>query len=129
MLACDDLFQTRGYAKMRFYKTDLELFQRIAESEIGIRRPVVLQVCKTIQLDGDYCVGLYEDLDDYHLIKLSRAEIWTPSELFATIVHEYIHAWQSENDLPVDHDADSQFPNWQQYILENYQVDIAGFNP
>lgn len=114
---------------MRFNRVDLELFQLVAESETGIRRPVVLQVCKTVQLDGDYCVGLYEDEGDYHLIKLSRAEIWTPSELFATIVHEYIHAWQSENDLPVDHDADSQFPDWQQYILENYQVDIAGFNP
>lgn len=114
---------------MRFCKTDIMLYQSIAETEIKICRPVVLQVCKTVQLDGDYCVGLYEDLDDYHSIKLSRVEIWTPSELFATILHEYIHAWQSENGLPVDHDLDSQFPRWQQYILENYQVDIAGFNP
>ena len=114
---------------MRFYKTDLELFQRIAETEILIHRPVVLRVCDTVMLDGDYCVGLYEDLDDYHLIKLSRAEIWTRAELFATIVHEYIHAWQSENDLPVDHDSDSQFPDWQKYILESYGVDIQGFNP
>ena len=113
---------------MRFCKSDIELFQAIAEGEIQICKPVVLQVCKSINLSGDYCIGLYEDLDDYHLIKLSRAEIWTREELFATIIHEYIHAWQSEMDLPVNHSNASRFPNWRRKIKRRYAVDIAAIN-
>lgn len=114
---------------MRFFKMDIELFQSIAETEIKIHRPVVLQVCKTVTLDGYYCVGLYEDREDYHLIKVSRAEIWNPRELFATIVHEYVHAWQSENNRQLTHTRKSGFENWRGYFQLNYGVDISGFNP
>lgn len=113
---------------MRFYKTDIELFQRIAESEIQIRKPVILTVCKTVKLNLDWCVGLYEDEGDYHQIKISRAEIWNPVELFATICHEYIHAWQSEKGLPVNHSPVSKFPLWRKHFRLTYNVDLSGFN-
>lgn len=114
---------------MQFSQTDIALFQSIAETEIKIYRPVVLQVCKTVTLEGAYCVGLYQDEYDYHLIKISRAEIWNPRELFATIVHEYVHAWQSENNRRLTHTLKSGFENWRGYFQLNYGVDIAGFNP
>ena len=113
---------------MKFRKSDIELFQRIAETEIELCKPVVLRVCKTINLGGVYCVGLYEDEFDYHLIQVSRAEIWNPVELFATIVHEYIHAWQSENDLPLNHSPSGYFDRWRKYFRRYYGVNIAGFN-
>jgi hypothetical protein len=113
---------------MRFRKPDIELFQSIAESEIRLCKPVSLRVCKTVKLNSVYCVGLYEDEWDYHSIKISRAEIWNPVELFATIIHEYIHAWQSENDLPVNHSSAGRFPNWRKYFRRYYNIDIAGFN-
>lgn len=113
---------------MRFCKSDIELFQAIAEGEIQICKPVILRVCKSVKLDGVDCIGLYEDFDDYHLIKLSRSEIWTRAELFATIVHEYIHAWQSENDLPVNHSSAGRFPHWRRKILNRYALDISALN-
>lgn len=113
---------------MRFCKSDIQLFQQIAESEIQICKPVVLQVCKSVELDGIFCIGLYEDLDDYHLIKVSRSEIWTPLELFATIMHEYIHAWQNENDFPVNHSSAGRFPHWRKKFQRRYQIDINAIN-
>ena len=113
---------------MRFCKSDIELFQAIAEGEIQICKPVVLRVYKSVKLDGIDCIGLYTDLDDYHEIKLSRSEIWTRAELFATIVHEYIHAWQSENDLPVNHSSAGRFPHWRRKILNRFDIDINAIN-
>ena len=113
---------------MIFRKPDIELFQSIAESEIKIRKPVVLQVRKTVRLDSDYCVGLYEDHDEYHLIKVSRAEIWNPIELFATIVHEYAHAWQSENGEDSLAHNTVGFRNFRQYFKSKYNINLIGFN-
>jgi hypothetical protein len=113
---------------MIFHKSDIELFQRIAETEIRIRKPIVLQVQKTVKLDSDWCIGLWEDEFDYHSIKISRAEIWNPVELFATIIHEYVHAWQSENNLPVNHSPSGYFHYWRKYFRRYYGVNIAGLN-
>lgn len=120
--------QNLGAQIMRFCKSDIHLFQAIAEGETRICKPVVLRVCRSINLEGIYCIGLYEDLDDYHLIKLSRSEIWTKPELLATIIHEYIHAWQSENDLPINHSRSGDFPYWRRRIKRAYNLDISNIN-
>ena len=113
---------------MIFRKPDIQLFQHIAESEIRVCKPVILQVCKTVKLDDTYCVGLYEDEWDFHSIKISRAEIWNPIELFATIVHEYVHAWQSENGEDSLAHNTVGFRKFHRYFKAHYDINILGFN-
>lgn len=113
---------------MRFHKADIELFQSIAETEFRIRKPVILRVCKSVKLDSDYCVGLYEDEDDFHSIKISRAEIWNPVELFATIMHEYAHAWQSENGEDSLAHNTVNFRKFRKHFRAHYNIDLIGFN-
>lgn len=113
---------------MRFCKSDILLFQAIAESETRICKPVILRVCRSIKVGGVDCIGLYTDMDDFHEIKLSRSEIWTKPELLATVIHEYIHAWQSENNLPLNHSRSGDFTYWQRRIKRNYNLDILTIN-
>lgn len=45
-------------------------------------------------------------------------------QIFATMAHEYVHAWQEENELELAHSGQKQFRIWRDYFKEYYNLDI-----
>jgi len=65
---------------------------------------------KVIRFDGDPCMGMYEgtkfsEKKIAHKIRLSTSEIKSDRQLFCTLAHEYVHAWQMENNQDLGHDT------------------------
>lgn len=48
----------------------------------------------------------------------------TPEIIFATLAHEYVHAWQNENGLELEHDSQEEFRNWESYFLKHFGVNL-----
>lgn len=107
---------------------DLRLFQRILQDEFGLKNRVNFRKNRVIRLDGDSCFALYEGYKlspkkSVHTIRLATSEILDSLDLFATMAHEYVHAWQLENDRELDHEK--EFETWRNYFLTCYNVDIV----
>jgi hypothetical protein len=114
-------------------KTDkTRLFQLILQDEFKLKHRVNLAKCKVLRFDGDSCRGLYEgekisEKKINHKIRFATSEIKSDLDLFSTLAHEYVHAWQMENDQDLGHDAKSGFTQWREYFHKNYAVDLVSF--
>ena len=42
------------------------------------------------------------------------------------MAHEYVHAWQVENDCELLHDESSKFEYWINYFKVRFELDIVG---
>lgn len=109
---------------------DMRLFQLMLQDIFKLNNRVNFRKTKVIRLDGDSCFALYEGYKlngkkAVHTIRLATSEILDNLDLFATMAHEYVHAWQLENDRELDHDTDSGFTMWRNYFNTNYGVDIV----
>ena len=113
---------------------DLRLFQIMLQEIFQLKSRINFRKNRVIRLDGDSCFALYEgykinNKKFSHTIRLATSEILTNLDLFATMAHEYVHAWQMENDKEVDHDKESGFDTWRDYFLTWYNVDIVSMEP
>jgi hypothetical protein len=112
----------------------MRLFQLILQNEFGLKNRVNFRKTKIIRYDGDSCFGDYwgESVGRNkfsHKVRIATSEIKSDMDLFATMAHEYVHAWQMENRLDLDHDQESGFEKWREHFLKYYQVDIVSMQP
>lgn len=109
-------------------QVDIALFCAILKGELPLQVAPTVRVSKQIKFEGDKCFGLYEG-ENFgkfeHKIRVSRKECKGPVDLFATLAHEFIHAWQLENDYEVDHSRKAQFKAWKKFFSSAYGVDIV----
>ena len=112
----------------------LRLFQLILQNEFNLKSRVHVAKTKVLRFDGDSCMGMYEGESNgknkwLHKIRFATSEVKTDEDLFSTLAHEYVHAWQMENDKDLMHDTETGFTNWRNYFKAYYDVDIVSFNP
>lgn len=110
----------------------LRLFQLMLQDEFKLKHRVNFAKCKVLRFDGDSCMGMYEgiklsDKKINHKIRFATSEIKSDRDLFSTLAHEYVHAWQMENDNDLGHDTESGFTQWRKYFNNAYGVDIVSF--
>jgi len=113
---------------------EMRLFQLILQDEFKLKSRVNFAKTKILRFDGDSCMGMYEGESMgknkfNHKIRIATSEVKTSEDLFSTLAHEYVHAWQIENDRDLDHDTKSGFTAWRNYFNTNYGVDIVSFTP
>ena len=112
----------------------LRLFQLILQDEFDLKHRVNFAKTKVLRFDGDSCMGMYEgckisDKKFNHKIRFATSEIKSDLDLFSTLAHEYVHAWQMENDNDLGHDTETGFTYWRNYFKAYYDVEIVSFNP
>ena len=105
----------------------VEVFIQIIESEVILRYKPRMKYPMQITLDGGECYGVW-NCDEYrgrfhHKISIAIDMIESDALLFATIAHEYVHAWQMEAGLDREHDNTS-FLTWAKYFKKFYGVEI-----
>jgi len=44
--------------------------------------------------------------------------------IFTTLAHEYVHAWQMENGLELEHSEQKQFREWEDYFKTHFDLDL-----
>ena len=108
----------------------MRLFENILRDEFGLRSRVHVSKNNVIRYDGDSSFGDYrgEALGRgkfMHKIRVATSEVKSDTDLFATLAHEYVHAWQMERGRDLDHDVKSGFVNWRKFFLAYYGVDIV----
>ena len=108
----------------------LNLYQNILRDTFQLRSPVHVRVSRQCRLDGEDCYGLYygeyiNPRRSLHSIRISRKMHRTPEEWFATLAHEYVHAWQTEQGLDLDHDEESGFERWREYFWQHWGLDLV----
>lgn len=119
----------------KMIKSDkLRLFQLMLQDEFDLNNRVNFAKTKVLRFDGDSCMGMYEgdkisDKKVNHKIRFATSEIKSDLDLFSTLAHEYVHAWQMEKDLELLHDTESGFTQWRNYFKAYYDIDIVSFNP
>ncbi len=117
---------------MRVSRQTIEWFAAILQTEFCLEYPVKIVQKKFLNIEENgksfECWGLYYsrysakgNLKSHKIEFCNRCEI---REIFATIAHEYVHAWQEENELKLGHTEQKQFRIWHEYFLEYYQADI-----
>lgn len=110
----------------------IRLFELILQDEFKLKSRINLSKTKVLRFDGDSCMGMYEgykisDKKFNHRIRFATSEVKTDEDLFTTLAHEYVHAWQLENGKELDHDKESGFTKWRKYFNEKYNADIVSF--
>lgn len=107
-------------------KLEIALFSAILVGELKLRSVPVVVVKPSIKWEDCVCWGLYlTDDDKNHTVRLARDAITTKEELFAVMAHEFVHAWQIENNYNTGHGAKSKFDYWINYFSYWYNFDIV----
>lgn len=107
---------------------DVRLFQLMLQDIFKLKSHVNFRKNRVIRMDGASCFAVYEGYrinakKHFHIIRLATSEIKDQIDLFATMAHEYVHAWQMENDKELDHEK--EFEIWRKHFLTCYNVDIV----
>jgi hypothetical protein len=114
---------------MRIHKVDIALFSQILRDCMGLKVMPVIRVKSQVKMTGDLCFGLYEgDIVKnkfVHKIIIAKSMVKSRKALFATIAHEFVHAWQMENSVEVDHSVGSSYEAWYFYFKTAYNIDIT----
>ena len=105
------------------------LFQLILQDEFKLKSRVNFAKTKVLRFDGDSCMGMYEGekvgKKHLHKIRIATSEVKSDIDLFSTLAHEYVHAWQMEHGFDLDHDTASGFTQWRNYFNAYYGIDIV----
>ena len=118
---------------IKMIKSDtLRLFELILQDEFKLKSRINLSKTKVLRFDGDSCMGMYEgykisNKKFSHRIRFATSEVKTDEDLFTTLAHEFVHAWQMEQGRDLGHDTDSGFTAWRNYFNTKYGVDIVSF--
>ena len=108
------------------------LFQLILQDTFKLKSRVNFAKTKVLRFDGDSCMGMYEgeklSAKKYnHKIRVATSEIKSDEDLFSTLAHEYVHAWQMEHDKDLGHDTKTGFTQWRNYFKAYYNIDLVSF--
>jgi len=109
-----------------------KLFQLMLQDEFKLKHRIHFAKNKVLLYDGDSCMGMYigekfSEKKIFHKIKIATTEVKSDIDLFTTLAHEYVHAWQMENDLDIAHTTESRFTEWREYFKCYYDLDIVSF--
>lgn len=108
----------------------LELFNLVLLDVFKLKMKPVVIFSREIRFEKSECYGLYSAVDTrnnyFHKIRISRKLIKKPEQLFAVMAHEYVHAWQAENNRELLHDDSSRFEYWTNYFQVRFNTDIVG---
>jgi hypothetical protein len=117
---------------MKIKWADVILFCQIIEDEFELKSTPQIIIKKQITYFGCEVYGMYQGFlktKGYkHKIWLDEGVIENKLQLFATLAHEYVHAWQTENMLKLTHGAKNQFTDWNEYFCATYNIDLIGIN-
>jgi hypothetical protein len=107
-----------------------KLFQLMLQDEFKLKHRVNFAKTKVLRFDGDSCMGMYEgenisDKKIIHKIRIATSEVKSDLDLFSTLAHEYVHAWQMEHGFDLDHNRESGFTQWRDYFQAYYGIDIV----
>lgn len=110
-------------------KHELHLFCLILQEEFKLKNTLHVTLSRQILFDGDVCMGLYDGVEYrpgkiLHKIRINRQEMRDSLTLFATLAHEYAHAWQMENGYDPDHSRETKFDYWVDFFRVRYNCDI-----
>jgi len=109
------------------FLTKVSIFIQIVESEIKLKHRPKIKLPDQITLVGGKFYGIWncETYKGrfYHKISIALGMIESDELLFATVAHEYVHAWQYELGLSCDHDNES-FLLWVEYFKLLYKVEL-----
>jgi predicted metalloprotease with PDZ domain len=87
-----------------------------------IKGKVVLKHAPSIFHTGDKCFGLcYSDIEKglpIHRIIMAEDANASMENYIATLLHEYVHAWQFENGYKPGHSKKNKFHQWAKYLNE-----------
>jgi uncharacterized protein YjaZ len=108
---------------------NVRLFQLMLQDTFKLKHRVNFAKTKVLRFDGDSCMGMYEGEKTgkkyNHKIRIATSEVKSDLDLFSTLAHEYVHAWQMEKDIDLDHDTASGFTQWRNYFNAYYGIDIV----
>jgi len=109
-----------------------KLFQLMLQDEFKLKHRIHFAKNKVLLYDGASCMGMYigekfSEKKILHKIRIATTEVKSDIDLFTTLAHEYVHAWQMENDLDIAHNAESRFTEWREYFKCYYDLDIVSF--
>lgn len=109
------------------HRVELRLFECILMQELRLKCKPNVRLSRSVKFDGDPCFGLYEG--EYmgrgkyvHTIRINKSAVTDSLSFFATLAHEYVHAWQMENEHDVDHGKN--FDAWCKQFAKDYCIDI-----
>ena len=110
---------------------ELELFEYMLQDIFNLKSKPFTKFSREIKYQRDDCYGFYigEILSKNkfcHKIRISRKLIKTSESLFSTMAHEYVHAWQVEKNLDVNHNKECKFDYWQNYFQVRFNIDLIG---
>ena len=87
-----------------------------------IKGKVILKHAPSIFHTGDKCFGLcYSDIEKdwpIHRIIIAEDANSNMKTYIATLLHEYVHAWQFENGYTPGHSRKNKFHQWAKYLKE-----------
>ena len=110
---------------------ELELFEHMLQDIFNLKCKPVTKFSRQIKYQRDECYGFYDGEPVSknrfsHKIRISRKLIKTSEQLFSTMAHEYVHAWQLEKGLDVYHNKECKFDYWHNYFNVRFNIDIVG---
>lgn len=104
-------------------------FARKFRKMFALKGKLQLRYAKEIYLDGDRCYGVCytshpETKKDifHHILIMSLALNQKSEDYLSTLLHEYVHAWQSENGYKQGHGEKSMFKAWQRWIYSELGI-------
>lgn len=112
---------------MKIYTTDITLFAAICQSEYGLECEPKFYLTDSLVFQDIDCMGLYEGFyikgNYQHAITINRLAVDSLETLFCIIAHEYAHAYQVENNLPLDHEDNCRvFRSFSKMFKRYYDV-------
>ena len=108
---------------------NIEFFRLILQDEFNLKNYVWIKPKRNIRWAKSIkCFGMYEGEhirgDKYsHIIEFDKT--MCDYDIFRTLAHEFIHAWQMENNLELEHEEQKEYKEWADYFLEYYDFLIV----
>ena len=103
------------------------LFKTILGEVFRLKSPVLLVKRKKITWPGNIdCYGLYtgEELGNgKHKHKIEYYYCTDSETIFTTLAHEYVHAWQMENNMELEHDNPAWIM-WEKHFREWWGIEL-----
>ena len=110
------MLQSNIYPSKRVKNYAAKKLRRIFD----IRGKVILKHAPSIYY-SERCMGLCYSEDDnapIHRIIISEEAHSSMEDYLATLLHEYVHAWQFENGYKPGHSKHNKFKQWAKYLKE-----------
>jgi SprT-like family len=109
--------QSKIYPSKRVKNYAAKKLRRI----FGLKGKIILKHAPSIYYP-ERCYGLcYSENDNdstIHRIIMSEELNASMKDYLATLLHEYVHAWQFENGYKPEHTQKSKFKQWAKYLKE-----------